>query len=86
MLRPLAVLFRAVPVSAVERVVRSGDEGFSPFDERGGEETSDHANNDFVDEGRVHSFFEADAMPLLHQKPHCRVCMIHKPRSRLVRA
>lgn len=73
-------------VAAVQRFIRAGHESFSPFDEGGSEKTRDHTDDDFVEKGRVHTFFEADAMPLLYQKPHWCVRIIHNPRRRLVTA
>ena len=41
-------------VTFVQSVVRAGDEHFSPLNEAGREETRDHAENDFLQKGRVH--------------------------------
>jgi hypothetical protein len=50
-------IFRAVFVAAVERFVGAGNESFAPFDERGGKKTGDHANDNFLQKGRVHAAF-----------------------------
>ncbi len=63
-LRTLAVLFRAVLIATVERVIRAGDEGFSPLDEGGREKSCDHANNHLLQKRGVHSVVGAGAVPL----------------------
>jgi len=41
-------------VAFVQSIVSAFDEYFSPLDEAGREEASDHANNDFLSKRRVH--------------------------------
>jgi hypothetical protein len=41
-------------VTPVQSIVSAFDEYFSPLDEAGREEASDHANDDFLSKRRVH--------------------------------
>ena len=45
---------RGVFVAFVQSVIRAGHKHLAPLDEAGGEKPSDHANDDFLDEGGVH--------------------------------
>ena len=46
--------WRGMLVALVQSIVSAFDEYFSPFDEAGREEASDHANDDFLSKRRVH--------------------------------
>src|SRR6476659_10394290 len=51
-------------VPGVECVVRPFDEDLAPLDEAGGEECRDHADQDFLQKGRMHCpFCRAGAVP-----------------------
>jgi hypothetical protein len=50
-------IFGALFVAAVEGLVGASDESFAPFDERSGKKTCDHANDYFLQKGRVHVAF-----------------------------
>jgi hypothetical protein len=58
-----AGIFGPVFVTAVERVIRAGDESFAPFDQRGSKKSGDHANDYLLQKRRVHGVLGADAMP-----------------------
>ncbi len=68
------VLFRAMLVVTVERVIRAGDKSFSPLDERGGKKACDHTNNHFLQKRRVHSAFGAGAVPFAFTKNPIVAC------------
>lgn len=46
--------WRGMLVALIQGIVSAFDEYFSPLDEAGREETSDHANDDFLSKRRVH--------------------------------
>ncbi len=51
-------------VTFVQSIVSARDEYFSPLDETGREEARDHAEDDFLEKGRVHLRSKgADAVP-----------------------
>ena len=55
---------RGVLVALVQSVVSAFDEYFSPLDEAGGQETGDHANDDFLYKCRLHlPLQEAEEVP-----------------------
>jgi hypothetical protein len=66
-------------ITTVERFIGAGDEGFSPFDEGGREETRDHANNYLLQKRSVHSFFGAVGVPFALPKPP--LLCAHDPQS-----
>jgi hypothetical protein len=45
---------RGMLVTFVQGIVGAGDEYFSPLDQASREETRDHAEDDFLQKGRVH--------------------------------
>ncbi|HXP34947.1 MAG TPA: hypothetical protein VN827_05315 [Chthoniobacterales bacterium] len=55
---------RAVLVAFIQGVVGALDENPCPFDEAGGKETGEGADEDFLEEGRVHSFLTATIVPV----------------------
>jgi hypothetical protein len=46
--------WRGMLVAFVQSIVSAFDEYFSPLDEAGRQETSNHANDDFLNKRRVH--------------------------------
>jgi hypothetical protein len=55
---------RSMLIAFVQRIVSAFDEYFSPLDEAGRGEAGDHANDDFLDERRVHWQLQgAEGMP-----------------------
>src|ERR1700730_4057342 len=56
---------RGMLVALVQSVVSAFDEYFSPLDEAGRQETSHHANDDFLNKRGVHwHLYRAEAVPL----------------------
>src|SRR4051812_12452831 len=87
-------------ITAVQRVICTFNEDFSPLNERGSKESGKRANEYPLEKSRMHAVKSstpgASAMPHWHygqrplcrrlpyQKPHCPVCMIQMPRSKFV--
>ncbi|HME89762.1 MAG TPA: hypothetical protein VKE30_11185 [Chthoniobacterales bacterium] len=53
-----------VLVAFIQRVIRPFYKDLGPFDKRGGEKTGEGANEDFLEECRVHPFLQATMMPV----------------------
>jgi len=50
-------------IALVQGVVGPFHEDFPPLDERGGKETGEGADEDFLEEGGVHAFLKAAEVP-----------------------
>jgi hypothetical protein len=70
-------------VAFVQRIVSAFDEYFSPLDEAGREEASNHANDDFLNKRRVHWRLQgAEAVPLAGAAlPETPLASFHDPEA-----
>ena len=66
----------AVLVALVQGVVGPFNEDSCPFDEAGGKETGEGADEDFLDEGGVHPCLPATIVPL-HEGLYKKLSILH---------